>query len=304
MNDFFEKQNEPLMLRLLAAQRFIYSRVKMLLWWSFCLGVIVPSCLSFFFFILSFIPGFTFPWLKSFLTIYGLGFLIINNFLLNYITTCKKQAAKIQEEYDTLLYDMPWNEIVAEKKVSVSDSDGPARSYLEKYGDSSLKNWYLNSPINVDSLVMRMLCQSKNLGWDARLKRKTSFIVTIIMAINIALFGISMLFANLEFLKFIAFVAIIMPIYQFYHRFVNENKKAAEKADSLRVRVENALEELVDKKVIENEKLEKLTRSIQDQIFTYRASGNPVPDYIHKYYRGSDEETYDSIFNTYALKLQ
>ncbi|MFB4363049.1 S-4TM family putative pore-forming effector [Pantoea sp. BS_8] len=304
MNNFFEKQNEPLMLRLLAAQRFIYSKVKILLWWSFCLGVVVPSCLTFFFFILSFIPGFTFPWLKSFLTVYGLGFLIINNFLLNYITTCKKQAAKIQEEYDTLLYDMPWNEIVAEKKVSVSDSDSPARSYLEKNGDSSLKNWYLNFPINVNSLIMRMLCQSKNLGWDARLKRKTSFIVTIIMAINIALFSVSMLFANLEFLKFIAFVAIIMPIYQFYHRFVNENKKAAEKADSLRVKVESALQELVEKKVIENEKLEKLTRSIQDQIFTYRASGNPVPDYIHKYFRDSDEETYDSIFNTYALKLQ
>jgi hypothetical protein len=223
--------------------------------------------------------------------------------LLNYITTCKKQAARIQEEYDTSLYEMPWNDVVADKKVSISDTDGPARIYLEKVGDSSLKNWYLNFPINVDALIMRMLCQSKNLGWDARIKRKTSFILSIIMAVNVVLFTISMLFANIEFLKFIAFVAILMPVYQFYQRFVSENKKAAERADGLRIRVENALEEVAEKGLLEIDKFEKLTRSIQDQIFAYRAAGNPVPDYVHKRFRQEDEATYDSIFNTYAMKL-
>lgn len=38
MNDFYEKQNEPHMLKLLAGQREIYSEVKAILMKGFCWG--------------------------------------------------------------------------------------------------------------------------------------------------------------------------------------------------------------------------------------------------------------------------
>ncbi len=38
MNDFYEKQNEPHMLKLLAGQREIYSEVKAILMKGFLLG--------------------------------------------------------------------------------------------------------------------------------------------------------------------------------------------------------------------------------------------------------------------------
>lgn len=116
MNGFYEKQNEPHMLKLLAGQRQIYSDVKAILMKSFCAGVVMPSVLSFIFFVMSFYPGYTAPWVKTLLTIYGLAFFIINHFILEHISNCKKKAARIQEEYDTRLFDMEWNDILAGKK--------------------------------------------------------------------------------------------------------------------------------------------------------------------------------------------
>ncbi|MCC3736004.1 hypothetical protein LLS47_24220 [Rouxiella badensis] len=304
MNNFFEKQNEAGMIKLLAAQRQLYATVKIWLTYSFLLTVIVPSIMSFIIFIISFISGVVFPEMKSFLTVYGLGFLIINTFLLNHISSYKKMAARIQEEFDSRLYTMEWNTIVVGKKVSLSEIDSPGNKYLVREGDGSLKNWYMNRPISLVPSIMTLLCQSKNLGWDARLKRKTSFLLSCIMGINVALFAIAMLFAKPEFLSFIAFVAILLPLYQFYHRYVSENKKSAERADELKYAVESHLESIVEQGMIPDETtLSKFTRNVQDQIFSYRAAGNPVPDFIHKLNRGEDEERYDRIFDEFQRKL-
>ena len=122
MNDFFEKQNEPRMLKLLAGQRQIYCDVKAILMKSFLMGVVVPSILSLTFFVMSFFPGYTVPWIKTFLTIYGLVFFIINHFIMEHVSNCKKKAARIQEEYDTRWFNMEWNDLVAGKTTSVSES--------------------------------------------------------------------------------------------------------------------------------------------------------------------------------------
>lgn len=303
MNGFYEKQNEPQMLKLLAAQRQIYSGVKAILMTSFCLGVVVPSVLSLIFFVMSFYPDFTIPWIKTFLTIYGLVFFIINHFIMEHISNCKKKAARIQEEFDTSLFDMEWNDIVAGKKIPISESVEYAQKHLITKGDSLLRGWYLNAPMNVPAPLMVMLCQSKNMGWDAGLKKKTSTFLSIILALNIIMFAITFMFTNPTYLQFIAFVAILLPTYQFYYRYVSENKKSVARADELRIFVENTLRQVVKEHTYDKQELEKQSRLVQDQIFSYRATGNPVPDFMHKLNRTKDEERYDRIFEEYALQL-
>lgn len=303
MNGFYEKQNEPHMLKLLAGQRQIYSDVKAILMKSFCAGVVIPSVLSFIFFVMSFYPGFTAPWVKTLLTIYGLAFFIINHFILEHISNCKKKAARIQEEYDTRLFDMEWNDILAGKETPISECMEYAQKYLDAEGNKHIRDWYLNSPLKVSSLLMVLLCQSKNMSWDANLKRKTSMLLSIVLAVNILMFAITLIFTNPTFLEFIAFVAIVLPTYQFYYRYVSENKKSVARADELRLVIENTLREAVETHKFDQKKILKTTRSIQDQIFSYRASGNPVPDFIHKRSRVKDEERYDRIFQEYAAQL-
>lgn len=304
MNDFYEKQNEPNMLKLLAGQREIYSQVKNILMKIFFAGVVIPSILSFLFFVMSFHPGYTAPWMKTFLTIYGLIFFIINHFILEYTSNCKKKAARIQEEYDTNLFNMEWNEIVAGKKTPISESIAYAQKHLTTEGDDGLHNWYLNAPMNVSAPLMIMLCQSKNMGWDAGLKRKTSTFLSIILALNIIMFAITFIFTNPTYLQFIAFIAILLPTYQFYYRYVSENKKSVARADELRTLVENTLRQVVKEHAYDTKTLEKQSRLVQDQIFNYRATGNPVPDFMHSRNRTKDEELYNRIFEEYSSQLQ
>ncbi|ELY4775213.1 S-4TM family putative pore-forming effector [Cronobacter turicensis] len=304
MNDFFEKQNDPHMLKLLAGQRQIYSDVKSILMIGFCAGVVVPSILSLIFFVMSFYPSHTGPWIKTLLTIYGLVFFIINHFIMEHISNCKKKAARIQEEYDTSLFNMEWNDIVVGKKTPVSESIEFAQKYLATEGDCRLRNWYLNAPLSVSAPLMVMLCQSKNMGWDAGLKKKTSTLLSVILALNIIMFAITFIFTNPTYLQFIAFVAILLPTYQFYYRYVSENKKSVARADELRILVENTLRQVVKDKAYDKKELEKHSRLVQDQIFNYRATGNPVPDFMHKLNRTKDEARYDRIFEEYASQLE
>lgn len=304
MNNFYEKQNEPHMPMLLAAQRQAYSDIKRTLLRSFVAGVVIPSALSLIFFVMSFYPGYIAPWVKAVLTTYGLGFFILNHFAMEHISSCKKRAARIQEEYDTCLYDMEWNIVVAGKKTPYSECIEYAQKHLDIKGDRLIRNWHLNSPLNVPAPLMTLLCQSKNLSWDARLKRKNSTLLSVILAVNIMMFAVTFMFANPSFLAFIAFAAIILPTYQFYYRYVSDNKKSVLNADELRSLIENTLRQAVDTHEYDRRKIEKLSRIIQGQIFSYRASGNPAPDFIHTRNRNKYEECYDRIFQEYSIQLE
>jgi len=304
MNRYFERQNEPEMISLQAAQRELYSSVKRYLALSFMLTVVLPTVTSVVYLILNFFPGYIIPWLKTSLTVYGFVMLFINNLMLNHIAAIKKRAARIQEEFDTRLFSLEWNDIVAGKRPGPNEWVEPAGSYLKKSGNSSLTNWYLNTPVNLPSSVMALLCQSKNLGWDARLKQKISDILSAILALNGFVLLVLAIVINPSAVTLFSLVALLAPVYQFYYRYVGENKKSVVRADELHQKLESEMDIIAESMVLDEAHLKKLSRNIQDQIFIYRSSGNPVPDRIHRNNRERDEERYDRIFNVYEKKLE
>lgn len=304
MNTYFDDQNKPEMISLQAAQRELYSSVKKYLAVSFILTVIVPTLVSIIYLILNFFPNYTFPWLKTSLTIYGFIMLFINNLLLNHIGATKKLAARVQEEFDTRLFTLDWNDIVAGKRPGPHEWVEPAERHLKKNGSGTLTNWYLNYSIDLPSPVMTLLCQSKNLGWDARLKQKISDVLSIILAINCIVLLILAIVINPSAAALFSLVALLAPVYQFYYRYVSENKKSVARADELRLKVESELDKITESRVFNTDHLQKLSRNIQDQIFIYRSLGNPVPDYLHRNNRMRDEERYDRIFNAYEERMK
>ncbi len=171
MNDFYEKQNEPHMLKLLAGQREIYSEVKAILMKGFFAGVVIPSILSSIFFVMSFYPSYTGPWMKTLLTIYGLVFFIINHFIMEYVSNCKKKQLVFRRSMIPVC--LTWNGMISLlEKIPISESIEYAQKHLATEGERRLHNWYLNAPMSVSAPLMVMLCQSKNMGWDAGLKGK------------------------------------------------------------------------------------------------------------------------------------
>lgn len=304
MNTYFDDQNNPEMISLQAAQRELYSSVKKYLAVSFVLTVIVPTLVSIIYLILNFFPGYTLPWLKTSLTTYGFIMLFINNLLLNHIGATKKIAARLQEEFDIRLFRLEWNDVVAGKRPGPHDWVEPADWHLKKNGSDSLINWYLNYFIDLPSPVMTLLCQSKNLGWDARLKQRISDLLSVILAINGVILLILAIAINPSVAVLFSLVALLAPVYQFYYRYVSENKKSVARADELRLKVESELDKIAESGSFDADHLQKLSRNIQDQIFIYRSSGNPVPDRLHRYSRMKDEERYDRIFNAYEERMK
>lgn len=68
---------------------------------------------------------------------------------------------------------LTWNGMISLLvKIPISESLEYAQKHLATEGDHRLRNWYLNAPMSVSAPLMVMLCQSKNMGWDAGLKRK------------------------------------------------------------------------------------------------------------------------------------
>ncbi|NDO83738.1 hypothetical protein CJP72_24235 [Citrobacter sp. NCU1] len=304
MNHYFENQNQPEMINLQAAQRELYSVVKKYLTYSFMLAVFVPTMASAIYLVLNFFPGYTFPWLKISLTVYGFIMLFINNLLLNHISSIKKIAARIQEEFDTCLFAMEWNDVVAGKRPRPNEWVEPSDRHLKKNGSSNLTNWYLNYSIALPSPVMTLLCQSKNLGWDSRLKIIISNVLSVVLVVNGIMLLVLAIMINPPVVNIFSLIALLAPVYQFYYRYVSENKKSVARADELRQKVESELDKIIESGEFDEGHLKKLSRNIQDQIFIYRSSGNPVPDRIHQYNRVKDEERYDSIFNVYAERMK
>lgn len=304
MNHYYETQNDSEMIRLQAAQRELYSRVKNYLGCSFVFGVLVPTVASAIYLVLSFFPDYTLPWLKTTVTIYGFIMLFINMLLLDHVGSIKRIAARVQEEFDTRLYDMEWNEVLVGRHLGPHEWLEPANQHLHKYGSSRLTDWYLNDPVNIPSPIMMLLCQSKNLGWDASLKRIISNLLSLIILANGIVLLVLAIVINPPAANVFSFIALLAPVYHFYYRYVSENKKSVSRADELRHKIEYEMDKITESGRVDDAHLKKTGRNIQDQIFSYRASGNPVPDIIHRRNRMRDEERYDRIFNHYAEKIK
>src|SRR5437763_1707535 len=109
MNTIPEKQNEPGQLDLLLAQRRLYSRAKVCFTWKISLsmvfaigGPILSSLYE---------PASGYVGLAAILCLF------VNLLALERLeSSYKVNAAKIQELFDTYLFDLPWSEYVAGKK--------------------------------------------------------------------------------------------------------------------------------------------------------------------------------------------
>lgn len=288
---------------MLAAQRQIYTHVKLLLLVSFVFAVIIPVIFSSINLALKLFSNSTNIAFTATILIYGVTVLIINQKMMSHIGTCKKKAATIQEKYDSYVLGVPWNEILVRSEPTCEDIEKYSDTYLKKHGNESLKNWYLNTPLSLPLPIQVLLCQSKNLGWDSRLKKITTQLLSVIIAASAILLLIIGSLSNSSLVNFLASVTVSLPIYNFYYKYATENKSVISKMDDLKRDIEIIIEKIKTEQKYEKSHIERIIRAIQDNIYAYRAAGNPAPSIIHKLSRSRDEEYYNRIFEKYNTTL-
>lgn len=290
--NIFIEQNTELNIQLLAAQRFFYSRAKK-----------YRTLRTIFSIILAIVGPVLFYYCsdsRSGIMIVGSAWALFSEFFLRHFERESiKMAAAIQEQFDTDLYDLPWNEILVDKKVTSELIQSANREFSGNR--ENLKNWYPDTnlfpyPLNV------LLCQRSNIVWDWRLRRAYGYLIsfcTILIFVGGVLLG---LILNIPLFDYLT--GIFIPQFAAIHLGFEVSKSQIEIANEKELK-EKLLNSFVDKGLENSTTISLLLcRQIQDFIYCSRISGSLVPDFCYNLFKQHYEFDMNSAIDAYRKRFK
>jgi hypothetical protein len=270
MNRIDESQNSTSALELLAAQRCLYSQTKQILFGRGLLALSIAIAFP--------IIGAAYPTYGFYLALWASGYFLVDFVFLRSAEWNKKTlAAKIQEQFDTDVLGIRWNQIVAGEKADPEEVSKYSGKIFQKEV-ANLRNWY---PPKVSSLpegLAKTICQRANVRWDSKLRRCYSYLLLALLMI----LTIFMILSVKDKTVAEAFVlaAPFVPLLKILFEQFSSHRQSADRLEKLK----SYLNEAIDSMMAEPSRVipESLTRSIQDEIFRHRSSNTPVPNIFYQ----------------------
>lgn len=191
-------QNNDKSLQLLAAQDRLYANAKT---WFY---------LAFVFPILPLIGMLLNPFLQimdDFLTIAGVFGLVLALVIDRFVKNKIEKAACIQEEFDTDVFELPWNEGLVGVRIS-------KESRIKAASDFKIEQhrlpWYTEEIGTLpDTNLQVLLCQRESIMWDRQLKKHISNILAWVLGISLSTLVLWGLYSNPPFQEW--FKLILIP---------------------------------------------------------------------------------------------
>lgn len=191
------------------------------------------------------------------------------------------QAAATQEEFDTAIFQIPWNDLAAERPSSITTAQA-----AERYRGGREKDWYPDTrgthrPFDV------LICQISNLGWGASTHRIWAWALSAALAALIVFLAIVARASGLAASDVVS--VLILPalapakelVDQVGAHFETARDKAAAEA-----RLSDAWAGGMKGTAIPSE---QLLRTVQDRILSFRQRNHYVPDWLDNYLRENRE---------------
>jgi hypothetical protein len=278
-------QNEKHCLSLLAAQRVIYKEAKKLR--------TIRVIGSFGFTILAPITILLIPDFKIGFGITGGIWTIIGFLLSNRESNKVKEAALIQEEFDTYTFDLDWNNIQCGTKVSNEIIHSSASKYFDK---TDLLNWY-GDLTGISNNLAILICQRSNLVWDWRLRKQFAWTIIIFILV---VFGIGIgvaLYGELTVATYL--IAILLPSASAFILSIKEIKEHYDSAKSKEL-LEKKINSIWEKSMTTFIPPSKLDlRQVQDRIFQLRINTALIPDWWFNKLKGDFEHSMQNTIDKY-----
>jgi len=269
-------------IELLAAQRNIYSRAKNIIGLQMMLSVPIAICAA----IITIVK----PELKGYVALWGILVVVFDLFVFTpWVKKLRDNAARIQELFDTKVLGLDWNEISVGKRPEPELVHEEANKHgMEEGKITGLRKWYPIIVDNVPEICGIIISQRSNVWWDARMRRKyTLSIRVILVSIAFVLIGYG-LFEKKDMFEFLAYiVAPLASTYVFGYRQMMEHGDAADRLDKLKELSEKIWSDAVAGKDVATLKLE--CRTLQDQIFDHRKKNPPIFDFLFRWFRDENE---------------
>jgi len=275
MNNIPELQNNERQIERLAAQRCLYSRAKIVV--GFQLILAIAPALLFSFLMLNW-PGLKIYATLSALAITLLGFGFLDPLHKNW----RKIAAQIQEAFDCDVLGMDWTTLRAGKQPPPEDVMRYAKSILKDSDKvARLKDWYPKTVGQLPLELARLICQRTNCQWDATLRARYSFGLTVSLWVVATVIFILGGIANPSFDGFVlAMLAPATPAMVLALRQCREHSDAARTSDQLREHVDGLWSKAINCS-LELSTLTPESRALQSEIFLRRATVTPVFNWLY-----------------------
>lgn len=269
-------------IELLAAQRNIYSRAKNIIGVQMMLSAPIAICAT----IITIMK----PDLKGYIALWGILVVVFDLFVFTpWVKKLRDNAARIQELFDTKVLGLDWNEISVGKRPEPELVHEEAEKHgMEAEKIAGLKRWY---PIIIDKvpeICGIIISQRSNVWWDARMRRKYTFSIRVILvSIALGLIGYG-LYEKKDLFEFLAYiVAPLASTYVFGYRQMMEHGDAADRLDKLIEFSEKIWSDAMAGK--DDATLMLKCRALQDQIFDHRKKNPPIFDFLFRWFRDGNE---------------
>lgn len=283
MNRITQRQNETKFIEYLKAQRIAYSQCKKYQVFdvvSVLIAIILP------------VLGMLNNDIVNYLGAFGVLWTIIYLVTENYRKKKTEQGAKIQEQFDTELFEIPWNFILCKNKVNSDIQIDLAK----KYDGNDLLNWY---SLEVDSSLPKpiavILCQRINFSWE--LKQRKRYVAFLLILI-VSYYGIFIAFFISKNIGFYDILLLVSPSISFLIYGVQNSLSLKNQIKSKSETLEQ-IDQILDRYSRNKEIPDEIVlRQIQDIIYTERTVPEKIPDWFYKLSKSTNEDRTDSIIKS------
>jgi hypothetical protein len=280
MNDILSKQNNAHFLELLKAQRIAYSQCK-----SFQIFDIVSLLIAILFPLLAL----KFPNSQNVINAFGVLWTIAYLITEGYRKNKTAQGAVIQEQFDTELYELDWNEILCKDKVNIDT----IQVLSKKYKDNDLSNWYSTKiDPNLPKQIAVILCQRINFSWEITQRKSFVIFLTLLVSIYYLVYVVVGFQNNIGFFDLLVLLSpsISFLVYCVLN-ILSLRTHIKSKNETLKF-IDNKLEEYRQNRSLPTS---ETLRQIQDVIFTERAVPEKIPDWYYRLKKDTNENFIDNL---------
>jgi hypothetical protein len=283
MNRITQKQNEIKFIEYLKAQRVAYSQCKVYQIFdviSVLMAIVLP------------IIGILNKDIVSYLGAFGVLWTIIYLVTENYRKKKTEQGAKIQEQFDTELFEISWNEILCKSKINSDTQIDLAKDYE----GNDLSNWY---SLEVDSSLPKsiaiILCQRINFSWELKLRKRYVTFLIILLGAYYGLFIAFFIYKNIGFYDILLLIAPSLSFLIYGVQNSLSLKNHINSKNETLGQIDQILNKYSTNREIPNE---SILRQIQDIIYSERTVPEKIPDWFYKFSKSSNEDRTDNIIKS------
>lgn len=200
-----------------------------------------------------------------------------------------KRGAKLQEQFDTDVFGLPWNRFVTGAPVDHEDVRRLSAKPLSDKREAHFQAWYEACIGRVPLHLARLIGQRTNISYDSRLRRRYGgWLLTVTFVFGVALLYTG-LYEGLQFPDLI--MSLVVPFLPVLTWALRERMQQANAAISLANL--NGEWDKIWTKALGGADATALTfesRSLQDAIYQHRERSPLVFDWVYFIFRSANED--------------